>query len=151
MNKHYFYLTFLFLCAPVFIFAATESTNACIPYRLLWHSYKMSSLSFEKGDRAKVSSKAGVSPSAFRFTPISGNGEAPVSCDSNGVITVLWLPEFEQNNSLIYVNQPKGSMDFQFGWNFNANFSEPLEFHLLLNWRRYVEASYHWLNLQPDL
>lgn len=121
-----------------------------MPYRLLWHAYCLTELSSEANDRLVITSKNGVKPESFVFGPVDGDGNFPVQCDSHGVSRVRWIPEFERLNTMIVVNQPKGSMNLTFRWNFTYNSSFSLGLNLAVYGRRYTESIYHWLILEDE-
>lgn len=137
----------------MFCVAHAESNRpavAGIPYRLLWHAYSLSKLSAESGGCLIIKSKIGVNPEQFSFGPLDEFGNPPVRCNSSGVSFVRWVPEFHAQNRIIFVDQPKGSLELSFKWHVQPYVYPSFMFNLLINGRTWVETTYHFLVLKDE-
>lgn len=142
----------LFCIAAISALGSAQGTASTgIPYKVLWHSYCLSRLSPEATDRLKITSTAGVNPLEFRFAPADSAGYAPVVCDAEGIATVRWVPEFERSNTIISINQPKGTSTLTFGWKFNFSWEKPIPIEIMINGKRHINTLFHLLVLQEQL
>ena len=141
----------LWLAASLSQAAPSENNSSGLPYRVLWHAYRLGLLASDEDKRMSLRSKNDVDPRTFVFTPKGAGGEPVMRCDENGLCTVRWDAEFYAQNQIIYSDQPKGSLDLSVGWNFTYNARLPVGINLILHGRTYAGGAYHSLMLRQAM
>jgi|GEM_PF-6576082 len=127
--------------------AWVQAAPGGIPYRMLWHAYRLGMGAADAESRLTITSANGVDPRTFLFTPADAEGRSVLVCDEGGLCTVRWDPQFYEANTLIYSNQPKGTLKLSVGWSFTYNSNLPVGVFLAIHGRNYVESAYHWAML----
>ena len=120
---------------------------AGIPYRTLWHAYCLTKYSSNSADHLVLTSQMGINPEEFVFTPLDEFGNSPVKCNAAGIARVLFVPEFDRDNTTIYVNQPKGSMNLDFEWHYKYDLNTSVLSNLVIHGSDYLGSVYHALIL----
>jgi len=150
MNRNSLLALFFLYIACIASAESNRPAQAGIPYRLLWHAYCLSNLSSQSDDYLVITSRLGVNPEKFVFRPLNDSGDEPVKCNSSGISFVRWTPKFYENNTLVFVDQPKGSINLAFKWHVQSNLYPSLICNILINGRVWVESTYHWLVLSEE-